>query len=246
MSQIRRLEFFISVEIGQGAHQSSSRSLCDPPQILLLAAPDSHGASLNEELKDHVVNALRSKNHIGARLKDHLDAFKNDSRLSLTDLLQLVGVVDGDLHTELHSLLLQVHIQASDLRISYPSRHGLRSNGTVDGIPVDKQRLCPTFSVSLEKVDSLNRIFDLILLIRTFHQKHRIDRQICKEIRVRANDLARHGGLRNVDQAILPQDIDFCGNILVHILDSFSESQSVSVDDGGRVYPILHQLVCSS
>lgn len=166
MSQVGCLELLISVEIGEGAHKSGTGSLGYPSKVLLLASPHGHGAPLDKELENHVIDTLSGHDNIGSRLEDHINPLQDDTSFSLTDLLQLIGVIHGNLNTKLHPLLLQVHIQTGNLRIGNPGRHGLGSNSTVEGVAVDEDRFSPTLSVCLEEVDCLDGVFNFVLLVR--------------------------------------------------------------------------------
>ena len=158
----------------------------------------------------------------------------------------MIRVINGDLNAELHPLLLQVHIQTSDLCIGDPGLHSLGSDSAVERVTINEDRLRPTLSVCLEQIHSLDGIFNIAPLVCSLHQEHSIHHHVRKETRVSPNDLARHRCLSNTKQAFLAQSLDFCGDVLVHVFDSFSESKPVAVDDGRRVYPVLHQFIRSS
>lgn len=223
VTQVGSLELLVTVEVREGVDQGSASGLGNTSQIFLLATADSHGTLLNEELENHVVDTLGGEDDVGTRLEDHLHTLEDDARFSLTDLLQLIGVVDCDLNAKLHSLLLQVHVQASNLRVGYPSLHGLGSDGAVKGIAVDENGFATTLSVSLEQVDSLHGVLDLVLLVGGLDLLHGINDHVGVEIGIGANDLAGHGRLGDVDQAVLSKRLNLCGDVLVHVLDSFPQ-----------------------
>lgn len=199
MTQVGCFELLISVKVGECAHKSGTGGLGYPSQVLLLASPHGHSTTLDKELENHVIDTLGGEDDIGSRLEDHLNPLQDDTRFSLTDLLQLIGVVHGNLNTKLHPLLLQVHIQTSDLRIGNPGCHSLGSNGTVEGVAVDENRFSHTLSMCLQQVDSLNRVFNFVPLVRRLHQKHSIHHHVCEEARIGPNDLAGHRRLGNAN-----------------------------------------------
>lgn len=224
MSQVGSLELLVTVEVREGADQGSAGGLGNTSQIFLLATADGHGTLLDEELENHVVDTLGGEDDVGTGLEDHLHTLEDNARFPLTDFLQLIGVVNCDLDAKLHSLLLQVHVQASNLRIGYPGLHGLGSDGAVEGIAVDENGFATTLSVSLEKVDSLHGVLDLVPLVGGLDLLHGIDDHVGIEIGIGADDLAGHGRLGDVDQAVLSKRLNLCGNVLVHVLDSFPQS----------------------
>ena len=246
LSQIRRLKLLIAVEVGESAHKSRPSGFGYPSQVLLLAPSDSHGAPFDKKLENHVIDALCGEDYVGPRLQDHFDPFQDDPRLPLADFLELLGIIDGDMNAKLHPFLLEVHVEARNLGIHNPGTHSLRSNSAVERIAFDQKRFGAALPVGLEKIYCFNWILGFVPLVNRFHQKHRIDNHICEEIGIRADDLARHGRFGNVYQAILPQALDFCGNVFVHVLDRLSQGESIPGDDGRGVYPVLHQFVGAS
>ncbi|RDA84126.1 hypothetical protein CP532_0101 [Ophiocordyceps camponoti-leonardi (nom. inval.)] len=64
-----------------------------------------------------------------------------------------------------------------------------------------------------------------------------------EEVGVGADDLARHGRLGDVEERFAAQVLHLDADIFVEELDGLAQRQTVAGDDGGGMYPVLHQLV---
>lgn len=109
-----------------------------PAQVLLPAPAHGHRARLDKLLQAQIVDALCRKDDVRAGLEDFANALERDVGLSPADGLELLWVVDGDVNTEVHPLLLQVHVKARNLCSLNALLHGLRRDGDVDGVAFDK------------------------------------------------------------------------------------------------------------
>ncbi|KAI4215928.1 MAG: hypothetical protein LQ349_009136, partial [Xanthoria aureola] len=209
--------------VAERGNEGSACGFGDAPEIFLLRTADSHGALFDEELEDKVVDALGGEEDVCAGLEDHGHALSDDRSLPGTNLFELRGVVDGDVDTELHALLLEIHIQHGDLGVGNASLHGLRGNGTVERIAFDEYRFGSRGTMRFEDVYSFDGILDFTTIVGGFHRLHCVHNEIGKEVAIGSDDLGRHRGFSDVDKRLSTKRLDFGTDILRHVLDSFPE-----------------------
>jgi hypothetical protein len=77
----------------------------------------------------------------------------------LSDLFEILGVVDLNVDTELHSELVEVHVEASDLSILDSHGHLLGDSVALSGISLDESGFQGGLSVALGDLDGLQGVF---------------------------------------------------------------------------------------
>jgi len=137
--------------------------------------------------------------------------------LLVTDFSEGFWVVNCDLDTHFTSKLIKIKINTSNLSILNPSRHLLRRPSLSQHIPINQLTLKRTLPMSLNNINSPNRIHILLLPVPTLilYFIHSIDHQLSEEITLRTNQLRRHRCLAAVDQRIFSQLIDFDAHIIL-------------------------------
>lgn len=117
----------------------------------------------------------------------------------------MIRIIDDNVDTQVHTMLLKVHIEAGDLRICYTGLHScsysisfltstcqfnevgkkvrtLASDGAVEGVSIHVHRLASALPVSLQNVDSFDRVLDVTTGVDCFHCKHCVDCEWSKQV----------------------------------------------------------------
>ncbi|KAI6757546.1 hypothetical protein HG531_003371 [Fusarium graminearum] len=168
--------------VSKCAEHGGSGSSCNSSKIFLLTSSNAHGTLLDESLKNQVVNTLCCEDNVGTSLEDHLHSVKNHACLASSDLFKLLRVVNSNLDTKLHTLLLQVHVQNSNLGVLNSGRHSLRGNGAVQGVTLNKNGFESALAMSLENVDSLDGVLGLVSVVGGLDSLHSIDDHVGEEL----------------------------------------------------------------
>mmetsp|Transcript_38496 Transcript_38496/g.98440 ORF Transcript_38496/g.98440 Transcript_38496/m.98440 type:complete len:200 (-) Transcript_38496:773-1372(-) len=153
MPQERGVKGLVALHVRERGNHCGAAALGNAAQVFLGDAPARNHAPLHKVLQAHVVNALGSQHHVGARCQHLLDALLGDVALTVADALQLCGICHQHLHAKHHPGLLQVHVQASDLGALDMRWHALRSAAHVERVPLEKLALRGALTMRFENVD---------------------------------------------------------------------------------------------
>ncbi|KAH3660039.1 hypothetical protein OGAPHI_007244 [Ogataea philodendri] len=99
--------------------------------------------------------------------------------------------------------------------------------------------------MGLQNVDGLDRVFGLALAVGGLDSQDGINHHLTEKVRVRSNDLGRHGRLCNIHKGFLSERVNGLRKHLVDESGRLLQRQTVSSDHGCWVDLIFHQLVGS-
>ena len=110
----------------------------------------------------------------------------------MTDLVEVVGVLNEDLHAHSESELVQVEVNAGNLAVGDFLGHALGAASCLNGVPVDELRLAGRLAVRLQNVHVLHGILGLAGGVLHLHSLHSLHDHVCEEIRLGAQKLGGH------------------------------------------------------
>jgi len=155
----------------------TSGGLSNSPQVFFLASANSHSACFDEVLHAHVIDSFGGKNNIGSGIQNFLDSLDRDIRFPLSDLFQLIWIVNNNMNSERHTCLHQIHVQTCNLCTLDTGFHRygtstrcvplliieltLRGHGAIQCVSFDQSTFSLTLSVSFQDIHGFNGIFDL-------------------------------------------------------------------------------------
>ena len=91
----------------------------------------------------------------------------------------MLGVVNKDLDSHLHSIFVEVHIKTSDLCFLDGQGHTLGASHSIDSISVDKLTFHYGFSVAFEDVHGFDSVFGAFESV-LFDVKDSVDYDFCE------------------------------------------------------------------
>ena len=81
----------------------------------------------------------------------------------MTDLFQVLGVINHDLDTHLHSEFVEVHVQTGNLSALDSQWHLLGDSGGLSGVTLDQLGFQGTFTVALGDLNALQGVFEFTI-----------------------------------------------------------------------------------
>jgi hypothetical protein len=99
----------------------------------------------------------------------------------LSDLFEVLGVVDLDVNTELHSEFVEVHVEASDLGVLDSHGHLLGDSVALGGVTLDESGLQRGLSVALGDLNRLQGVFIFTGRADDLDGGHGIDDEFAEE-----------------------------------------------------------------
>mmetsp|Transcript_29986 Transcript_29986/g.81263 ORF Transcript_29986/g.81263 Transcript_29986/m.81263 type:complete len:572 (+) Transcript_29986:3-1718(+) len=238
------VKLLLPVHVGHREHYLRSGALGDAPHVLLVDSADADDAGLHEVLHGEVVDALGGEEHRGACVDDLLDLLLRDVHLPLADLLQLRGVVDDNVHTHGHAVLLEVKIEERNLCRGYRGRHLLRRAHQLNCVATGHEgRLRGCLPVRLQHVHLAHGILGLAVRAHGLDRLDGVHNDPAKEVGLRPEKLGGERGLCDAEENVLLQLVHLDAQVLLDVLDGLPHGQAVAGDDRGRVDVVLHELV---
>ena len=126
-TQTRGLKDFLSLQITQRAHHRCTSSSSHSPHILPQHSSYGDRTRFHKQLQAQIIDSLGCKNDICARCEDFLDSCQGDLGFFRTDLFELRGVVDLDVHAQGHSCFLEIYIKTCNFGVLDSGLHSCKS-----------------------------------------------------------------------------------------------------------------------
>lgn len=190
----------------------------------------------------------------------------------MSDLFEVLGVIDDELDTHLHFEFVQVHVEASNFGVLNSQRHLLRDSGHLQSVTLDQFTFQRALTVALLDLDGLKGVFvftggtDLSNPVHGVNDQFTeqtaftiyISEKCLKFLCLRSNDLGRHGGLGSIDEGFSADNIDFNSQVFLkqfkfclpkmpylNVLASFSDGDFITSDNVGGVELVLDHVIGS-
>lgn len=177
-------------------------------------------------LEAQIVNTSSCQNNISSGIEDFLNSLFRNIRFSSADSIELLRVCDENLNSHFHFGFLKREIKACNLGVCDLLNHRLGSNRAVEGVTSDEKAFPSTFAMSLKNVDRLDWIDSLPFVICNADSIGSVNTHGGEEVRVGADDFARHRCLGGIDQTVLSKLLDAQGQIVLNVLHSLPLKQS--------------------
>mmetsp|Transcript_29993 Transcript_29993/g.40597 ORF Transcript_29993/g.40597 Transcript_29993/m.40597 type:complete len:332 (+) Transcript_29993:454-1449(+) len=244
VAQAAGVEALVTIHVGHGQEDLSASALRDALDVLLVDTAHGHDASVDEVLLREVVDAPCREQHVGASVHDSFDLFLRNVHLLLANPLQLLWVVDDNVHAHRHAMLLQVKVDQRDLRGRHLRRHLLRAAAKLHRVASrDEHGLIGALAVRLQDVDLADRIFRLAIGVDDLDCLDSVHNDLREDIPLHADELRGEGCPRDAVEHVLLQGVHLHTQVLLNVFDALAHGDAVPGNDRRRVDVVLHELV---
>jgi len=182
LTEVLGLVGLITLEISERGDNSSSSVGGDTAEIGLVNAPDGNDTSLDEVLQGEVINTTGAEDNIGTGGDNLLAALFANVHLSLSDLVEVIGVLNENLDAHLESKLVEDEVNEGDLAVLEDLGHALGRAGSFDGVSIDEGGLFAGHTVGFEEMDGFDVALGLSVLVGPLNVDHGFDDHVCEEI----------------------------------------------------------------
>lgn len=245
-SKARGIEALFSLNIGQRNNDFTAGVVGDSLEIVLWDSSDGNAAGLNEILESEVINTSGAQDDVGTCVDQHLAPLLADIKLSLSDLIEGLWIMNEDLDSHGQSIFVQVEINKGDFGICDGFWHALGGSSGLNSVSVNKHGLLGGHSVSLQNVDGLDWVLGLSGVVDSLDSLHSVDSHISEEVALSIEELGRHRSFGGIDQGLSSESVDFDGQVALDVLDGLLQGKSVTSHDRGWMNVVLDKLVTSS
>lgn len=163
---------FAGIDIGEGDNNVGTSVVSNSSEIGLLHTSNSNNSSLDEVLKSEIIDTSGAENNVSSGVDDHLTSLLADIHFSLSDLVKVIGVLNEDLYAHLHSELVEVEVNASNLGFFHKLGHLLGRAGSLNSISINELGFFTGHTMRFQNVNGLNRVFSLSLLVDVLNVLH--------------------------------------------------------------------------
>lgn len=228
-SEVRGVEgFFAGVNISERDNNLSTGVVSNSSQIGLVNTSYGNDVSLNEVLKSEIINTSGAENDVSAGVNDHFTSLLADIHLSLSDFIKVIGVLNENLDSHLHSELVEVEVNASNLGVLHHLGHSLRRAGSFNSISINEFGFFTGHTVRFKNMDGFDGVFNLTLSVNVLNVLHGLDDNLGIEVCLTTDKLGAHGGLGSVDEGISIETSSLDSKVLLNLVDTFFKCKPVA------------------
>jgi len=152
--------------------------------------------------------------------------------LFLSDLFDILWVINKDLNTELKSEFIKIEIKTSNFSVFNFSWHLLMSLNSLDGVTSDQLTFSWTLTMSLKNVNGFNWIFSSENCL-LFNSSNWLDDQISEKFRISVDKFWWHWSFGAIKESFISETFDSYGEFILNVSACLSSGHFESSNDIG-------------